>query len=444
MTKDQVKFSSNFIKFAHEIITAKITPINKQKQINKTLDDHLMFIAQQNKSDIFGVFKCANETNLIICSTLHLQGGHSKFIYKLIELSNRKNIIVITEATGKVDKKLIDKIKNENNCEVAVLRGNTKVKLEALERLLNEEKYYKTYILNSPNDFIPILAALKCSGQNYIYVHHSDLYPCPGASIKTWKHIDLLKGAYENCHLNVDTKYIPLPRSHKSLSIEPIVKEQRPGRKVVITASYNKLKFIGRRNFYSVIKSLTSSGEIKVVHFGNIPKLLQIVSKLYFKGRQSAYEYHGPLDDMSKIKSKIEPDLALMSFPIPGGMTCVDYQSLGIPIIFFNYQENTNDEVLKLTSGNNLNAHSVKELTEIILNTPKEKLIAIGRQNLKHYENNYSDEIFCKSINKIAPAPVKNIAGSDNTFKIIILIIKQMTLRGILRYIHNLEFRKQN
>lgn len=346
-----------------------------------------------------------SEYTLIIGTTFATTGGHSRVARDIFNIEPN-SLIIATDIFDqlKPDGKL-QELKNffkSENVFSSPHKG-----LAATCKWLIDSVYNinpnKIYILNHPQDPIPIIAANTEFHPRTTFVHHLDFAPSLGTSIDKFRHLDITNCTHCICNKKVSHSFLvpligPTNELQHSVNNDSFLKES--------FSIGGELKYT-RSNTYGyedLISDILSNGIFKHYHFGNLS--LEIINAIHRKMTTNGintdrFIYYGNVDELDELISKINDPIYIPSFPVNGGLSTLHAMSYGIPVLPFVENLNSNS-LLSLAPLENYpnpslywNDHNslIQALSYCINNYKK-----LSKETAEKYLSNHTPAHFAKLI----------------------------------------------
>ena len=278
---------------------------------------------------------------LIIATELYELGGHSRVLEDISHEVDRA-VVVLTDLFDTYDRQpeMIDKLTQRfKHCTLVVVpSGSGWAKAQNLRRFAEAMRPRHILYFGHHQDPIPYVATLSMPQTRKVLFHHGDHNPSLGCTLPGLVHVDLSKGAQDECanHLSTSPRLLPLHAPDHGVKVFPDI--------------------VG--NDYSV----ASSGHpAKFMRHG--PLALQQIVRAALAAVRGVYHHIGPLDDswVQEIRQHlgahaIDPDrfvhhglvpslwdhlktidaaIYIGSAPIGGGRAAIEAQGCGYPLAYF-------------------------------------------------------------------------------------------------------------
>ena len=278
---------------------------------------------------------------LIIATELYELGGHSRVLEDISHEVDHA-VVVLTDLfdTYHRQPEMIDTLTQRfKHCTLVVVpAGSGWAKAQNLRRFADAMQPRHVLYFGHHQDPIPYVATLSMPQTRKVLFHHGDHNPSVGCTIAGLVHVDLSKGAQDECanHLSLAPRLLPLHAPDRGLKVFPEV----------------------CNNNFSVV----SSGH-PAKFMRNGPMALQLIVLAALTAVRGAYHHIGPLDDgwVKEIRQHlgahaIDPsrfvhhglvpslwdhlkalDAAVYigSAPIGGGRAAIEAQGCGYPLAYF-------------------------------------------------------------------------------------------------------------
>lgn len=283
----------------------------------------------------------SNNESLIIATEIYTSGGHGKILNQILECE--KSHVIFTDIFNNItDGKLkLDKLVADKKISCSVLIGSTlQMKFNSLMGLINSIKPKFIYLLGHHQDVVTQLAGVVyAEGQRTIYVHHCDHDPAIGATVNYQHHLDFTQELSDICsNYHPNNLIIPLTvQPYPSLHLNIINKE------IKLATCGTPNKFNGSLNGISyidlLVKIISSYDNLNYYHIGALDEqaINFIRASLEAKGvNPSRFFPIGQINNLQKFLAEENINFYISSFPIGGGTSVMEAQSIGIPVIYAN------------------------------------------------------------------------------------------------------------
>lgn len=338
---DKLK-SSSFENWFYEISNYCNNEKNKyfytgEKLYFPNLDNLLIFI-----SDLIWAKKKPaskkSEYTLIIGTIFATTGGHSRLARDLFNLEPNSLIIATDifdqlKPVGKIEE--LKRFFKSEKVFFSPYRGLADTCTWLVDSIYNINPS-KIYILNHPQDPLPIIAGNAEYYPRTTFVHHLDFAPSLGASISKYRHLDITQCTNCICSKkSLHSFFAPLTGPTNEL--------QRTAKNILLHESFSiggELKYAAYNNYSyeELISDILSNGLYKHHHFGNlsIEKINSIYSKMIKNGIDPGnFLYYGNVEKLDDLIPNINNPIYIPSFPINGGLSTLHAMSYGVPVLAF-------------------------------------------------------------------------------------------------------------
>jgi hypothetical protein len=212
-------------------------------------------------------------------------------------------------------------------------------KLRSILALLDAIRPKGVILLGHHQDVIVQMAgSTYLGGQRSAYLHHCDHEPALGALIRYPIHVDTIEEIKSIC-----SDHGHSPRVWPMTVPPPSAVKAGLANLSRIATCGSSIKFDGQFNgvFYKDVVRMILSSRVTVtlMHVGPLSEshIQDIRSSLLGVGIDpSRFVYIGPVADLRHFLISNEVDLYFQSFPVGGGLTAIEVQSVGIPIVYSN------------------------------------------------------------------------------------------------------------
>jgi hypothetical protein len=315
----------------------------------------------------------SNNESLIIATEIYASGGHGKILNQILEREKSHVIFTdifnnITDGKLKLDKLVIDK---KISCSV-LIGASLQMKFNSLMGLINSIKPKFIYLLGHHQDVVTQLAGVVyAEGQRTIYVHHCDHDPAIGATINYQHHLDFTQELSNICsHYHTNNSIIPLTVAPYSNAHLNIISE-----KIKFATCGTPNKFSGALNGINyidlIIKVLSSNQNIDFYHIGAIDEQAINFIRSSLEANDispSRFFPVGQVGSLQKFLVEKNINFYISSFPIGGGTSAMEAQSLGIPVIYANpdFYSLPLTAIRSVYGSNELEWSTLDEITNIV------------------------------------------------------------------------------
>lgn len=318
---------------------------------SKQLDELCINIGRQNlknfKTNFLSKEKTAAHRSVVyVVSRLQRSGGHSRLVLDFIRSQPEKDhIILATGVVGATDQDFLNnpEVKNSNNIFFkAAPRGNLLSKLTWLQQSLIEINPGNVYLFNHHQDSVAVAAIVPELGLKGSFCHHGDHHLCLGVHLEHLTHIDLHPMGYHYCRseLGINNKYLPLTFEDKGVAR---VKSSAVGECGLITATVarsNKVEIPYYISYLDLIPKVLKATGGRHIHIGKLTplglrRLRSQMSKLGVAADRLVYLEWTP--SVWKFLQENYIDLYLAPFPYGAGLTLIEVQGAGVPVVMHSH-----------------------------------------------------------------------------------------------------------
>lgn len=345
-----------------------------------------------------------DKTTLFIATEVFKVGGHTK-VLEDVARAVKKPLIVLTDlfaSYGSDKEKQAWILEQFNGIEVVLLSESSLwAKSCALAYLISQRNVGVVMYFQHHQDPIAFVGSLSHAGSKKILIHHCDVNPSLGCTLKDVEHVDLNEQQLKTCqiHLEQSVKLLPLYAPDKGyLKMKPIVGNSFS---IVTSGRPGKFSYTGELSLQNIIHSALSSIAGNFYFIGPLAEeiLVSIRDQLKEAGI-NPYRFI-PLGLVESLWSQLlvlDASFYLGSAPVGGGRGAIEAQGAGFPTLFFKGGEEgalTNN--YSVYSNANLGWSNLDELTEL-LHTVSISAVELSEQARNFYEDNFSQMQFQKNL----------------------------------------------
>jgi hypothetical protein len=284
---------------------------------------------------------------LYVVSGLMHTGGHSRLVLDMIALQpSKRHFVLSTEIGCKSNiNYLQDFMQSQPNAafETAPDKANFAEKLAWLQSQIIKQNPTAVYILNHHQDSVAIAACIPDLGVPMRFIHHGDHHLCLGVTLPHWQHIDLIPAVYQHCRdvLGIDNHYLPLSFADKNLPDDAPYQPFSNGTLTTATAAgRNKIEPAYYVSYLDIIPAMLAKTGGRHFHVGRLtPWALRRIRKGLTRHGvpQNRFIYQEWTPSVWRFLKDNSVDVYIASFPYGAGLTMIEAQGAGIPIILHQH-----------------------------------------------------------------------------------------------------------
>lgn len=427
------------------------------------LDQWCLAIGQKNLANLPSFHRdvAANfdktETVIFLVSRLQRSGGHLRLVQDMIRAQPEKNHLVIsTELGGSSDKNFLLKLfAPEKNVRFRYSpSGNFEFRLSWLQSTLLGINIEHLYLLNHHQDSVAVSALVPDLGLKGTFIHHGDHHLCLGVCLKHLTHVDLHPMGFYHCRdeLGLNNHYLPLTFEDKQS--EPSATEFKLGGAITTAtaARYNKVEIPYHVSYLDAIALILKATGGRHIHIGKLTPwgLNRIYKQMRKHGlSKNRFIYIDWTPSVWKTLQAYSVDVYIASFPYGGGLTLIEAQGAGIPIITHRHVHSRVLSGLELAYPEAFSWSYIEELLNHLAElTPSQLEIESGLAR-HHYETYHGSEILEEYLNSshswcLVPGPlVKTFKPRWIDWALCIQMqqsITQLVYRRIYRFLRKISY----
>ncbi|HEX8372848.1 MAG TPA: hypothetical protein VF585_08720 [Chthoniobacterales bacterium] len=276
--------------------------------------------------------------DVYLATEIYAVGGHTALIGDYVGNSpGREAILLLSNAVG-------------SPLAGASAAGRTGIPSERIEicpheslleqtrwmiQRLHELQPERVFLLNHPQDPVPVAALQPGLARFTYFVHHADHSPALGVTLTCTAHLDLTPRAYHCCKRLWgvrNTAYVPLQCREPATR----ARERDTVRTTACSGSYNKFTWEGPLSYPAVIRKMLAQTGVCHIHIGPVAEELlnpwrrRLVAAGIDPDRLKVVPR---VTSVWKAMHDFEVDLYLQSFPVPGARAAVEVMGSGTPLL---------------------------------------------------------------------------------------------------------------
>jgi hypothetical protein len=338
---------------------------------------------------------------IYLVSRLQRSGGHSQIVQDFIRSQPDKNhLILSTEIAGPSDKRhFANKFTNIRNVQIEYApRGNLGSRLAWLQSKLLECQPEYVHLLNHHQDSVAVAAVVPSMGLNGGFYHHGDHHLCLGVTIRHLEHIDLHPMGYHYCReeLGLDNKYLPLTIEDKGIRNISFPIPSEASLTTATVARSNKIEIPYYVSYLDLVPRILSATGGRHIHIGKLTpwalrRMYSQMKQLGVDSEKLMYIEWTPSVWESLKENSV--DLYLASFPYGAGLTLVEVQGAGIPVVLHQHLYSRVLSGLEMAYPEAFSWSDPEALIKHLAMLNRSELEAEGKLARKHYEDYHSSAI---------------------------------------------------
>lgn len=347
-----------------------------------------------SQEDILSDFQDA-PTVVYLVSCLKRSGGHSRLVRDFIQSQPEKNhIILSTEIGGFSDAKFLSKLfaaEGGVRFERAP-SGNLERRLTWLQSVLKSIRPEHVYLFNHHQDSVAVAAMVPELGIEGSFCHHGDHHLCLGVHLDHLNHIDFHPMGFHYCRdeFGIDNQYLPLTfEGEKYISSE--TNFMRDGKLITATAARsNKVEIPYYASYLDIIPRILKSTGGRHIHIGRLTPwgLFRIYHQMRKQGIQKdRFIYIKWKPSVWKSLQDNKVDLYLASFPYGAGLTLIEAQGAGIPVVLHEHMYSRVLSGFELAYPEAFKWSDTERLLKHLIEVTPYQLCMESRLARRHYES---------------------------------------------------------
>jgi hypothetical protein len=283
--------------------------------------------------------------SVILASELYHNGGHTRQIEDIVDLTKDQTLVVLTDFNGRFLSGQLELgaiYERFRGASVVVIPNGDHIdKVFSLTNLINLIAPDKLYVSLHHNDSIGYTAAFshKIEGLKTFFIHHADHNATLGATLKYDRHLDTTEEYCRNCKENGQEDCLVMPlyvkdRGKKSGKIN------NSKIKFASVGGENKVTFEGPLDHAARITNCLKFDTIQTfVHIGRLND--KSLEKIHFQLEKNSID-PSRFENITWVPSVWEAllDLNIHSLiataPLGGGRTAIEAQGAGIPVLHYS------------------------------------------------------------------------------------------------------------
>ena len=318
------------------------------KQIYSDDLDHACLYLSKNISDSSTnpQISLKNKFPVIVATELYAFGGHSLVIEEFASMHDQSMVVLTGFFPGgphTIHSRLTVKPSKFSTLRALQLAAAPPVEMIRELRSFCNTYASEVFLVNHHHDVVAVAALAQGLSCPTFFIHHSDHRLCLGATLGEFLHVDLAKHMYDFCsqHLN-DQSIFLLPQTMKDFGRSPHVTGAIRG--TVTSGSSKKFHWKGEISLGRVITAALRNYSKNHFHIGDLDEkqLAQIRHHLDMAGIDGTRFVHvAQADSLWQVINNEPITLAIGSAPMHGLRTSIEYQGAGLPVLFFNQEQNS-------------------------------------------------------------------------------------------------------
>jgi hypothetical protein len=347
------------------------------------------------RKDIFGQTRPILPVNVFIATELYQVGGHTRVLEEIVDNAKLPSIIILTDlfnnySNGKL--KLGRLFGRLSKTSVFVLPSGTYVeKIKSLHNFIVNTNPKTIGIVAHHQDVVAYAACNAKLQPKQVYIHHADINPTLGPSVRHYVHLDLSLPDFLLCKEAgfVEPMYLPMsmPKNFKDFFKSTF--------STATSGSFDKFLRTGPLSYCQIVKAILQTIEGVHYHIGPIPQdyLQEIQSFLITVGVDPGrFVYIGPVENVISTLQQYDIDVYITSAPTDGARGYIEALSVGLPVVRFvnddpdeRYIQKVYKE--KFYSPNHKSWSSTDELKLSLLAIKFEFDAAVSREHFNKYHD---------------------------------------------------------
>jgi len=350
-------------------------------------------------------FNAAKKTDcLFLATNMDLQDGCSQIIEELVRAQPDKSCsVLLTNLSQQIVSAELSQHFEKLSVEILAAPAQLSHynRLQWIQSQLLAISPKTLFLFNQAHDAVAVSAAAAGNAETVFFHHHDHGFTLGtylSSALPSALHVDLRKAGFSNCSLNlgIAPNMLPLTKSESDRS------EVRSGfltsGKLVTASCGSDMKF-DQPYLYSlaeVIPRLIQSTHGKHIHIGELsPHYLERIKKnLLAEKIGSQHFLHLPqCEKLSIALNKHQVDIFIDSFPLGSCLALIEAMSIGMPIVtHHNYQSRLYSNIDLMYEGAPIWSEPA-DLYHLLSNLTGDKLEQLGRDSLRHYESNCTNQV---------------------------------------------------
>lgn len=287
--------------------------------------------------------------NVFVATELYLVGGHTRMLADLTRNSRKPNLVILTDVFGGYARGelRIGPIAEWIDAAILVLPDMSLLdKTRNLLRLLTALDVNAIGILAHHQDVVAYAACNDRVPDQQIFLHHADYNPTLGATVKHYRHIDLMRGDQRMCQVAGyvdDPLYMPMFAA-RNFQQAPAL----PGFNTATAGSFAKFATQGKLDYADIVVAILDSIDGNHVHIGDIPPeyLGLIRDRVAASGIEpDRFVYLGAVQDLQQALIAHQVGVYISSAPVGSGKAYTEVLGLGVAILIYAEDESAISDV---------------------------------------------------------------------------------------------------
>ncbi|NOI30708.1 hypothetical protein [Vibrio coralliilyticus] len=377
---------------------------------HQLLDDLCLTIGtksfvQLNSARISHNFTREDNTFVYLVSRLQNSGGHLRILLEMIGNEPDKNhVILCSGVVGRSDNKFLSGFlqRNRNVSFIEAPKGNLCNKLAWMQAAIVKIQPLKAFVFNHNQDSVVASALIPEMGIQSYFIHHADHSFCLGVFSRHLIHIDLHPMGYTYCcdTLRLENRYLPFSTVNTDKK-----ENQRDSLNSLITsitiARSNKVCKPYEVSYVESIAGIIASTNGRHIHVGKLSTLALL--KVYFclwKNEISfdRFLYVPWTNNIESFLIEEKVDVYISPFPLAAGLTTIQVQSLGVPVIMHSHFVSRVNSSIELAHPDSFVWSHIEELYEYLTNLTCKKLFKEKKLAKTYVDDYFSNELFSSAI----------------------------------------------
>ncbi len=369
------------------------------------LDRGLIRIAKLLGSEFKSAAKPRNG-HCCLVTEIYKTGGHGAILNSVCE--EIPSHVIFTDIFGRISDGQVELnglVSAKALSSITLSPGCFTEKVRNCVNLMNTLSPKRVWLFSHHQDVVALLSALIFDeGQRAIFVHHCDHEPSLGATIKFPFHLDFTDELLQNCgSIGLEPSLLPL---HCRAAQR---RTSHDGGDIVVATAGSFPKFTGTlrgMQYWDVVKTVLQHPKVKAFHhIGQVPEAYVSEFRTYIAScgiDPGRILFAGQVPCVSDYMLSEGAQVYLSSFPVGAGTTSAEVQSAGIPIIYFD----PNQEDIPLCSISSIYASPQLEWRQLkdihlVLNRVAYNWKIYSDMAHDKYAESFSKQVFLNQIAKL-------------------------------------------
>lgn len=341
------------LRIIHDFVECIITEPLCTSQVfaSRDLDKLCVRIGRQSLSNLAvkqqgqWPFRTSRSRIVYLISRYQRYGGHSRLVQDFIRAQpDKDHLILATGVCGPSDEAYFAKLYAGNDSVhfMVAPRTDLQTRLSWIQGNLIGYQPEHIYLLNHHQDSVAVAALVPELLLKGTFLHHGDHHLCLGVHLEHLTHLDLHPMGYHYCRdqLGVNNRYLPLTFEDKNT--ETVKTEFMSGGclTTATAARSNKIEIPYYVSYLDIIPKVLKATGGRHIHIGKLT--LWALRHM----RSEMRKYGVPVDRLVYIEwtpsvweslLKYEVDVYIASFPYGAGLTLIEAQGAGVPVIMHQH-----------------------------------------------------------------------------------------------------------